>query len=66
MSFRPIYKLRDGITTDYLCLDHLALNPYAVDLIEQQFMDSVDWMYLSENPNAIRLLEKNLDKVDWS
>jgi hypothetical protein len=25
----------------------------------------VDWNYLSENLNAIPILEKNLDKVDW-
>jgi hypothetical protein len=25
----------------------------------------VNWSYLSSNPNAIHLLEKNLDKVDW-
>ena len=26
----------------------------------------VDWVYLSLNPNAIPILEKNLDKVSWS
>jgi hypothetical protein len=25
----------------------------------------VDWVSLSRNPNAIHILEKNLDKVDW-
>jgi hypothetical protein len=25
----------------------------------------VDWEYLSENPNAIPLLQNNLHKVDW-
>ena len=25
----------------------------------------IDWYYLSGNPNAISILEKNLDKVDW-
>ena len=25
----------------------------------------VDWSYLSKNPNAIHLLEQNLDKVNW-
>jgi hypothetical protein len=25
----------------------------------------VKWCYLSQNPNAIHILEKNLDKVDW-
>jgi hypothetical protein len=26
--------------------------------------DNVDWIKLSTNPNAIHILEKNLDKVD--
>jgi hypothetical protein len=25
----------------------------------------VNWEYLSRNPNAIPILEKNLDKVNW-
>ena len=25
----------------------------------------MDWYYLSQNPNAIHILEQNLDKVDW-
>ena len=28
-------------------------------------MDKIDWEFLSENPNAIHLLEKNMDKIDW-
>jgi hypothetical protein len=28
-------------------------------------MYNVRWEYLSANPNAIDILEKNLDKVDW-
>ena len=27
--------------------------------------EKINWEYLSLNPNAIELLEKNLDKVDW-
>ena len=38
-----------------------------------QYTDFVDWVdsnrinyrYLSGNPNAIHILEKNLDKVNW-
>ena len=30
-----------------------------------QNLDKVDWLSLSENPNAIHILEKNLDKVHW-
>lgn len=28
-------------------------------------LDKLHWNYLSNNPNAIYLLEKNLDKNDW-
>ena len=28
-------------------------------------MDKISWFWLSENPNAVHLLENNLDKVDW-
>ena len=27
--------------------------------------DKINWEYLSGNPNAIHLLEKNIDKIDW-
>ena len=27
--------------------------------------DKIHWKYLSENPNAIHLLEANQDKIDW-
>ena len=28
-------------------------------------MDKIDWYSLSENPNAIHLLERNFDKIVW-
>ena len=28
-------------------------------------INKVSWFYLSENPNAIPILEQNLDKVVW-
>ena len=28
-------------------------------------INKVDWEFLSENPNAIHVLEKNLDKIVW-
>jgi hypothetical protein len=27
--------------------------------------DKINWVGLSENPNAIHLLEQNLDKINW-
>ena len=29
-------------------------------------MDKINWIYLSINPNAIDILEKNQDKIDWN
>ena len=28
-------------------------------------IDKIDWFYLSNNINAIDLLERNFDKIDW-
>ena len=28
-------------------------------------IDKLNWEYLSANPNAIHLLERNFDKIDW-
>ena len=28
-------------------------------------IEKLQWQGLSQNPNAIHLLEKNLDKIDW-
>jgi len=28
-------------------------------------INKINWDYLSHNPNAIHLLEKNLDKINW-
>ena len=41
---------------------------YAWDYTDfKDFVDikKIKWDYLSSNPNAIRILEKNLDKVNW-
>ena len=27
--------------------------------------DKIDWTWLSTNPNAIHILEKNPEKIDW-
>jgi hypothetical protein len=29
-------------------------------------VDKLDWSRLSSNPNAIHILENNLDKVNWT
>jgi hypothetical protein len=32
--------------------------------MSEQIIDKIDLVWLSENPNAIHLLEQNLDKVN--
>ena len=29
-------------------------------------INKIEWIYLSSNPNAIHLLEKNPDKINWN
>jgi hypothetical protein len=29
------------------------------------YLDKINWYFLSQNPDAIHILEKNLDKIDW-
>ena len=33
--------------------------------IKPETHNAIDWISLSNNPNAISLLEKNLDKINW-
>jgi hypothetical protein len=40
-------------------------NPKFLKLRKWIQIDKVYWYVLSENPNAIHILEKNLNKVDW-
>jgi hypothetical protein len=28
-------------------------------------MDKINWIWLSRNPNAIHLLEQNIDNISW-
>ena len=39
---------------------HKMLRP----LFQENF-EKINWARLSENPNAIHLLEANLEKIDW-
>jgi len=63
-------KLRSWIDPDKLNFTYLSRNKNAVQLLEQNPLhyDKIGWGNLSVNksPRAIRLLEQNLDKVDWS
>jgi hypothetical protein len=40
----------------------LCENPNAVPLLEQ-YPEKIDWRILSRNPEAMYLLEKNVDKM---
>ena len=43
----------------------LSVNPKFLKLRTWIPINEVDWIKLSTNPNAIHILEKNLDKVYW-
>ena len=38
---------------------------YDYKLVDWFDEKQIDWSELSENPNAIHLLEQNIDKIDW-
>ena len=46
-------------------LSSVNYNPKFLKLRKLIPIDKVDWYALSNNPNAIHILEKNLDKVSW-
>ena len=64
-----MYKLRDWISLDKLNMENLCLNPHpeAVHLIQLHLdkMTKTSWKFLSYNPNAIELLEKNPSRIHW-
>ena len=72
-----LYKLKDWINQDLLDLEWLAVNPNAIQLIETiigwnsvekraLYPDKINWNLLSENPNAMHLLEAYPDRIDWT
>ena len=46
-------------------LSSVNYNPKFLKLRKWIPIDKVSWYALSTNPNAIHILEKNLDKVSW-
>ena len=72
-----LYKLRDWVQEDKLNINYLCQNecPGAIQLIEEKFLDKMvndpiykqSWDYLSKNSTyeAILLLEKNFDKINF-
>lgn len=63
MSFRPIYKYRDWLP-DIKQLDDeiLSTNVAAIDELEKNQM--LDLWYVSSNPGAITLLERNIPNIN--
>lgn len=50
---------------DIICIH--AVHPETFELLEQNFnkLGEGGWYHLSKNPNAIPMLEKHIDKVNW-
>ena len=72
-----MYKLRDWIDVDKLNWEGISLNPNAgkKTYTNSSFLeinvnklqnDYFIWQNLSGNPNAISLLENNMDNICWS
>ena len=34
--------------------------------VNPKYADKINWYWLSNNPGAVHLLKKNLEKIDWS
>ena len=63
-----MYKLKDWVDTSKLPWEKIVGKTNAIPVIEQN-LDKLHrecWRGLSQNPYAIHILEKNLDKVFWA
>jgi hypothetical protein len=61
---KPIFKLPKEIRSTIL-EKFAEILPTKYVLLDWIDKDKIDWCWLSKNPNAIHLLENNLNKVDW-
>ena len=63
----PLYKLLDWIDPNKLNWYALSesLNPNVISLLEK-YPEKISWFWLSKNPNAMHILEKNQQKLDRS
>lgn len=56
---------------DNICWAKLCRNKFAIYMIEKYFdkilsIDNIDiWKYLSNNENAINILERNIENINW-
>jgi hypothetical protein len=56
-------KYPQNINFNLLCMNP---NPHAIPLIESNINILSDWDYISDNSNAMHIIECNLDHVNWS
>jgi hypothetical protein len=56
----PFIEKHIGYITSKESLKQLSRNPFAVDMLEKH-MDKISWNDFVNNPNAIRVIEKNID-----
>ena len=61
---KPIFKLPKEIRSTIL-EKFAEILPSKYVLLDWIDKDKINWCWLSKNPNAIHLLENNLNKVDW-
>ena len=54
------------IPLDVLKLVATYLVKQKMKLLDWIPIDTLDWHYLSENPNALNLLEANPNKINWT
>lgn len=57
-----IKKYMNKIDIIYLCYN---TNLEILDIVEKQLDKLINWAPLSKNPSAIKILQKNQDKINW-
>ena len=70
--FRTLAKNPNAIELIKKYIDKIELvnlsyntNPEALQIVEQQLYKLTNWAPLSMNPSAIKILERNKDKINW-
>jgi len=60
-----IIKIKDNINKDIIDWSWLSKQSQFIDIIEQHLYDYVDWFSITYNPNAIHIIEKNLNQIEF-
>ena len=61
-----IVRIKDNINKDIINWRLFSTQPQFIDIIEQHLDDYVDWFSLALNPNAMHIIEKNLNRIEFS